>query len=207
MPLRQPLPIDLEVKAALEELSSATLQKLIQFAKRGAYKLALAGVPIASDEHEQIVHDAIADTLSFEVTWDRRVRVELHLFNVIRRRIWNALRSAQKKVRVQLEDLDTEEDASTVRHGAELEAALGRAQVTQQLYRVLRERAAPDAEVLSMLDAYSAGVTDRREVMAWTGLALPEVINARRRLDRLLDGLPDELRSAALAAMRNPDVP
>jgi hypothetical protein len=34
---------------------------------------------------------------------------------------------------------------------------------------------------------------------------LPEVVNARRRLDRLIAGLPAELRRAALAAMRETD--
>jgi len=58
------LPIDLEVKAAIERLSPATLRKLASFAQRGVRQLSLAGVSIASDEHEQIVHDAITDSLS-----------------------------------------------------------------------------------------------------------------------------------------------
>lgn len=206
VPRRKPRPIDLEVKAAVEQLEPSALQKLTLFAKRGAYALALAGEPVAPDEHEQIVHDAIADTMSLGVTWNRLIKIEAHLYNVIKRRISNGLRGAKKKVRVELDVLDTEEDAAAARRGSELEAALGRAQVTQQLYRELRERAANDPEVLSMLDAYHAEVTDRREVMAWTGLTLPEVVNARRRLDRLIAGLPDELRRAALAAMRETNI-
>jgi len=57
-----------------------------------------------------------------------------------------------------------------------------------------------------MLEAYAAEVTERRAVMARTGMKLPAVVNARRRLDRLLTGLPDELRLAALAAMRETDI-
>jgi DNA-directed RNA polymerase specialized sigma24 family protein len=207
MPRPQPLPIDLEVKAAIEKLSPAMLQKLTQFARRGVFQLARAGEPVAADEHEQIVHDAIADTLSLEVAWDRRVKMELHLFNVVRRRLWNALRRANTRARVPLDALDTEHDAARVSRDGEPEASLGRAQVTRRLFRVVRERAADDPAVLSILDAYQAEESDRRAVMARAGLVVPEYVNARRRLDRLLAGLPDELRSAALAAMRNPGVP
>ena len=93
-----------------------------------------------------------------------------------------------------------------VSRDSEPEIALGRAQVTHRLYQVARERAAGDPEVLLMLGAYYAEVSERRAVMAWTGLTLPEVVNARRRLDRLLAGLPVELRLAAFAAMRETDI-
>lgn len=193
------------MKAALDQLEPAALQRLTQFARRGAYQLALAGEPVASDEHEQILHDAIADTMSLVVTWNRQTKMEVHLYNVIMRRISNGLRRAAKRSRVSLEVLDNDEDAMASR-GSEPEASLGRAQVTQRLYRVAHARAAGDHEVQSMLDAYYAEVSDRRAVMAWTGLTLPEVVNARRRLDRLLAGIPDELRFAALAVMRETDM-
>jgi hypothetical protein len=207
VPRRQPLPIDLEVKLAIEKLSPAALQKLRQFAKRGAQRLSNAGESVASDEHEQILHDAITDTLSLVLAWDPRLKMEVHLYNVVKRRISNGIRSARKKVRVPLEALDTDDDAAlVVRGGDEPEEALGRAEATLRLSRVLRERAVGDLELLSILDAYQAGESDRRAVMALTGLALPEFVNARRRLDRLLAGLPDELRRAALAAMRRTDI-
>lgn len=205
MPRRQPLPIDLEVKAAIEKLKPDALQRLTRFARRGAYQLALAGEPIAPDEHEQILHDAITDTMSLVVTWNRHAGMEKHLYNVILRRISNGLRRTAKRPGVSLDALDPDE-AAMLGRGGEPEASLGRAQVTQRLYRVVRERAARDPEVLSILDAYYAEVSDRRAVMAWTGLTLPAVVNARRRLDRLLAGLPDELRFAALAAMREIEV-
>jgi hypothetical protein len=206
VPRRQPLPIDLEVKAAIEKLSPPTLRKLASFAQRGVRLLAHAGVSIASDEHEQIVHDAITDTLSLVVAWDRRIKMEMHLFNVIKWRVSNGLRQASTRASVSLEVVDTENDDAMVSRESEPEASLGRAQVTHRLYQVARERAAGDPEILSMLDAYYAEVSERRAVMAWTGMTLPDVVNARRRLDRLLAGLPVELRLAALAAMRETDI-
>jgi hypothetical protein len=208
VPRRQSLPIDLDVKAAIEKLSPTTRRKLASFAQRGVRQLAHAGVSIASDEHELLVHDAITDTLSLVVAWDRRIQMEMHLFNVIRWRISNGLRRASTRASVSLEVVDTENDVAMVSrgNGSEPETSLARAQVTQRLYKVARERAAGDLEVLSMLDAYYAEVSDRRAVMAWTGMTLPEVVNARRRLDRLLAALPVELRLAALAAMRETDI-
>jgi hypothetical protein len=206
VPRRQPLPINVEVKAAIEKLSPPSLRKLRRFAQRGVRQLAIAGVPIASDEHEQIVHDAITDTLLLVVAWDRRVQMEMHLFNVIRWRVSNGLRRASTRASVSIEVVDTENDVAMVSRDSEPETSLARAQVTQRLYQVARERAAGDPEMLSMLDAYYAEVSDRRAVMAWTGMTLTEVVNARRRLDRLLAGLPLELRRAALAAMREMDI-
>jgi hypothetical protein len=103
VPQRQPLPIELEVKAAIEKLSPAARKKLTQFARRGAYQLTCAGEPIASDEHDQIVHDAIADTLSLAVPWDRRLKMELHLYYVIFRRISNPM--CQRRLRQSLPDI------------------------------------------------------------------------------------------------------
>lgn len=206
MPRRQALLIDLEVKAAVDKISSAKLQKLTQLAKWGAYRLKLAGEPVAPDEHEQIVHDAITDTMSRVVRWTRRTEIDQHLHDVILSRIKNGLRSARKKVRVELEALDTEVEPAAVRSRAgEIEVALARAEVIEKMYGVLFAQAADDEPVLELLGAYYVEVTDRREVMEETGLSLAEFVNARRRLDRLIDALPAELRQAALAAMRDTD--
>jgi len=157
-------------------------------------------------ESDQLVHDAITDTLSLVVGWDRRIQMEMHLYNVIRWRISNGIRRANTRGSVSLETVDTENDVAMASRDSEPETSLARAQVTQRLYQVARARAAGDPEVLSMLDAYHAEVSERRAVMAWTGMTLPEVVNARRRLDRLLAGLPAELRLAALAAMRETNI-
>ena len=204
VPRREPLPIDLEVKVAIDALEPAALDRLRRFARRSVKQLELAGEPIATDEHEQILHDASADTMSRVVPWNRQRSIEMHLFNVILRRVSNRLRRAGKHGGVSLEALDADQVMQD--RGVEPESSLGRAQVTRRLYQLVRERAAGDAEVLSMLDAYGAEVTERRAVMAWTGMSQPAVVNARRRLDRLLAGMPEDLRGAALAAMRETDV-
>jgi DNA-directed RNA polymerase specialized sigma24 family protein len=204
MPRREARAIDLEVKAAIDALDEAALRRLRKFARRGVAQLARVGETVAPDEHEQVVHDAIADTLALVVRWNRQCTMETHLYNVILRRVSNGLRRAPKRVAVSLEALEENENAPCAPSG-EPEATLGRAQVTLQLYRVARDRAEGDPEVRSMLDAYASGVTARRAVMARTGMTLAEAVNARRRLDRLLVGLPAELRFAALATIREID--
>jgi len=62
MPRRELRPIDRQAQDKLDNLSPAARLHLTQFAKRGAQQLAIAGEPIADDEHEHIVHDAITDT-------------------------------------------------------------------------------------------------------------------------------------------------
>ena len=153
------------------------------------------------------MHDAITDTLYGVVAWDRRIEMELHLHNVVKRRISKRIRRARKQVHVSLDASTGDEDASAMasRDGAP-EVSLGRAQVMHLLYRAVRERAAGDTALLSILDAYKAEVFQRRAVMATTGLGLPEFVNARRRLDRILATLPAELRSAAVEAMRDSQV-
>jgi DNA-directed RNA polymerase specialized sigma24 family protein len=205
VPRRKPLPIDLEVKAALDALEPAALRRLTKFARRGVAQLALAGEPVASDEHEQIVLDAIADTMSLVVRWNRQTKAEQHLYSVILRRVSNRRRRAARRSGVSLETLDPD-DAALRGPGSDLEASLGRAEVTQRVYRAACAWATDDPEVLSVLDTYRAGVSERRAVMARTGLTLAAFVNARRRLDRLLAGLPAELREPALAAMREPDI-
>lgn len=204
MPRREALAIDLEVKAALDALDVAAVLRLRKLARRGVVQLALVGAPVATDEHEQVVHDAIADTLALVVRWNRQCTMEEHLRFVILRRVSNGLRRAPKRIGIPLETLEEDEDAPRARTG-EPESTLGRAQVTQQLFQLANEGAAGDPEVRLLLDAYASGVTARRAVMARTGMTLAGVANARRRLDRILARLPTELRFAALATMREID--
>jgi DNA-directed RNA polymerase specialized sigma24 family protein len=189
VPRRKLRPIDRQVQDKLANLSPAARLQLTQFAKRGAQRLAFAGEPIAADEHEHIVHDAIIDTLYGVVACDQRIEIEQHLYNVVRRRISNRIRRARKQVHVSLDastgNGNTPEIAS--RDGAP-EASLGRAQVTHQLYRTVRERVVGDTALLSILDAYKAEVSQRRAVMAMTGWA------CRNSLTRGVGSIASSLR-------------
>jgi hypothetical protein len=195
------------VQAELDNLSLSVRQKLARFARRWAKELAKAGVPIAGNEHDHIVHDAIADTLHGVVARDRRIEIGLHLMNVVKRRSSNRIRRARKQVHVSLDAISGGGDLPAAASlYVDHERSMGRAQVTAQLWCTIRELVAGDTAVLLILDAYKAEVSQPRDVMKLTGLGLPDFSNARRRLDRVLCALPLELRRDALEAMRDSHV-
>lgn len=170
--------------------------------------IAGVGDPVAGDEPSILVQDAITDTLIGVVVWDRKLDLEVHLRNVVRRRTSNRVKRARKQVRVSLEVFADEDGLAIAEavdgHGARVpaDASLERAQVVHQLCSALRVRAIGDAPMLTILDAYEADVFTLRGVMKLTGLSRAEFLNARRRLDRMLGTVPRELRSAALEVMR-----
>jgi hypothetical protein len=215
MPRRNPQPIDTRVQRELEQLSPDARRRVLRFARRRTRILAGVGEPIAGDEPSILVQDAITDTLVGVVAWDRkRVDLEGHLCNVVRTRTWNRAQRARKQVRVSLESFMDDDDAPVIAESIDsnhaptpADASLARAQVVNQLCDELRPRAAGDTSLIAILEAYEAGVYKRQEVMVLTGLPLTEFLNARRRLDRMLAALPDELRSAALETMREAPVP
>jgi hypothetical protein len=175
---------------------------------RRTQMIAGAGDPVAGDEPSILVQDAITDTLIGVVVWDRKLDLEVHLRNVVRRRTSNRVKRARKQVRVSLEVFADEDGPAIAEavdgHGSlvRVDASLERAQVVHQLCSALRVRAIGDAPISSILDAYEAGVFTPRGVMELTGLSRAEFLNARRRLDRMLVTVPRELRSAALEVMR-----
>jgi hypothetical protein len=57
------------------------------------------------------------------------------------------------------------------------------------------------AHVAQLLDAYEAGCEDRAEVLDCTGMSESEYRNARRRLDRAIDVLPNNINTEALDAL------
>lgn len=172
--------------------------------------IADAGYPVAGDEGCILVADAIADTLTGAVIWDRRYPLSHHLCSVVRTRTSNQIKRAKRLAHVSLELLSEgdvivavksiEGDHAPTRPDTLIESA----QVVRKLYLAVRERAARDTSLSMLLDAYAMGFVKRREVMKLTGLSLGEFVNARRRLDRMLGSVPADLRSAAIATMRGP---
>ncbi len=72
-------------------------------------------------------------------------------------------------------------------------AALEIGQVVTGVVANVRERAGGDHDVIALLDAYSEGYSERAEVLERTGMSVAEFVNARRRLDRMVAGLPEEM--------------
>ena len=207
--------IDPKVRRALEQLSVKARRRVTAFARRRTKMIARAGEPVASDEPSILVQDAITDTLigAAPVTADLDARpgqpeheqpdakIEGHLRKLIGRRTWSRLARARKRLRVPIEVFgDSAIDGDIERLRAD--ASLGRARVARRLGGELRARATRDPQLLTLLDAYEAGADTPREVMDLTGWSRPDFQNVRRRLDRTLAAVPEELRRAALETMR-----
>jgi hypothetical protein len=210
MPRRNPGLVDPQIIAELMQMPPAVKRQLLGYASRRARMIADAGYPVASDEASILLADAIADTLTGAVIWDRRVPLGFHLRSVVRVRTSNQIKSARRRAHLPLEVLgDGDVLAAAESIGgdhtpARPDTLLERAQVARKLYRNIRDRAMRDAALTALLDAYTKGLVKPREVMKRTGLSRGEFVNARRRLDRMLASLPADLRHAALATMREP---
>ena len=202
--------IDPKVRHALEQLSAKARRRVTAFARRRTQMIARAGEPVASDEPSILVQDAITDTwigvapVSWELEADPEHKVEGHLRQLIGSRTWSRLARARKRIRVPIEaiangSVDGDGDLDRLR----ADASLGRARVTRRLGGELRDRASGDPQLLTLLDAYHAGADTPREVMELNGWSRQDFLNVRRRLDRTLAAVPEELRSAALETMRD----
>jgi hypothetical protein len=65
----------------------------------------------------------------------------------------------------------------------------------------LRAHAADDAPVLKIIDLHLQDITDRRHICHMTGMRPADYHNAFRRLKRLADKIPADLRAAARDAI------
>lgn len=75
------------------------------------------------------------------------------------------------------------------------------ADTRDRMMEVLRIACRGDHHVTQLLDAYEAGCEDRAEVLDCTGMSENDYRNARRRLDRAIDALPDNIHTEALDAL------
>jgi hypothetical protein len=209
MPRRIPRLIDSQVLAELSQITPEIRQKIVGFTARRVRMIAAAGCPVASDEPDILLADAIADTLTGVVSWDRRYPLSFHLCSVVRTRTWNQIRRAKRHLHVPLEAAVDQEELVALQHAdgrhapPQPDSLLAVAHTTHELYRTLRRRATRDAALLAILDAYALGFVKPREVMRLTRMTRAEFLNARRRLNRVLVQVPGMLRRAAQDLIRS----
>jgi hypothetical protein len=205
---RNPRFIDPEVLTELAKLEPDAKRGILRYATRRVRMVADAGYPVASDEPSILVADAIGDTLTGMLIWNRRFCLGYHLCSVVRSRTSNQIKHAKRRARVSLDTasdrdgLIAAESIDGPQVGTRPDTLLERAQVVRELYTSIRERATRDASLLLLLEAYAVGWLKPREVMKLTGLTRAEFLNAWRRLDRILARVPRDLYRAAIDIMR-----
>lgn len=154
------------------------------------------------DRVEDLLHDAITDTFAGVVAWEPgRCPLALHLKSVIRSRLTHELERVDHFEHVDIEDV-AEPDVSDVMaanaapsSGPELD------RYADEFDRRLRKLATGDEAVLTLMELYREGITEKRDVCRIAKMKGADYHNAHRRLKRLVEKLPENLRTAAITEM------
>lgn len=215
-----PIPLAPDLLERLErELTDELMNRLIGYAETRVLVKRRCRVPTYEkkrDEAELMAQDAISLTIIGHRTWNPEVGLYEHLCGVVRS---ESTKEADQAIHRKLEPLTV--SANDESHGDEekREAKATKA-TTDEPTRALRPRSAIamlDAKrrlldplrlmarreplVEMLLDAYESGCTTKKEVLAVTGMSHDEYRSARRKLDTMLQHLPDNLSEGAQDAL------
>lgn len=152
----------------------------------------------------EMVTDALGDTFEGRITWDpRRCPLELHLKSTIRSRLGKELERAENYEHVDVFEAPEREveDAFARDDKPALTPTKKVSKYVERFTEELRAQAADDAPVLKIIDLHLQDITDRRHICHMTGMRPADYHNAFRRLKRLADKIPAELRAAARDAI------
>jgi hypothetical protein len=149
----------------------------------------------------EMIQDALGDTFAGVVTWDpSRCSLALHLKSVIRSRLSHEFERAEQFEHLDVADAPEVEVHEVLAAGAKTNDPI-LDEYVKEFEKRLRALAVDDDAVLMLIDAHLAGLTERAQICATTNLTKAAYHNAHRRLKRLADNLPEQLRAAALAAI------
>lgn len=149
----------------------------------------------------ELYQDAVTDTWLGDVTWDpAKVPLEVHLKRTIRSRsaarVEHLVQFPEDRVHTMKLDIETKiSDAMSVEQVADLTNHV------EEIVGKLYELASDDSEVIQILDCFANGQVERFDITRATGLDQLTYHNARRRLMRLVEDLPNEVRERAIRAL------
>lgn len=175
--------------------------RLKRYARARARLVAHAGRPIDQQYTNDLVQDAIGDTFDGVLAWDpERVTLERHLQCAIHSRTRHdyvhAIRFRQERI-----DPGAQGGRKTL---AEVETTLARARGEPEAAgaRVLAELgqlAARDPDVIEMLRLFGDQVIKKEDIVRETGWNTKRYQATRKRMLRLVQQLPNDVREAAMA--------
>lgn len=150
----------------------------------------------------ELVQDVLDDTLEGRIAWDPlRVTLAKHVMDAVKSRSRHHYRQACRRRHHSLDsggEAMLDEVAASEREN-EAERA-ERTRGTAAILGLIRDRAGEDVEVGLLLDAYEHGAHTRSEVLAVVALTKLQYDAARKRLDRLIEELPNQLVKSARTA-------
>ncbi len=158
-------------------------------------RLLILGFPAEPEHFVELVQNAISDTWTGVRNFDPTVvSASTHITGVIRDRTWKAFKRLEKVRPQQLpgEDGKGQPLPSGVDEVRRVEMFELARKSLDALTKMAEEK--DDQEVLSLLVAYEMGVSGRTNLSIETGMTVDEVTNATKKLQRLVNKLPEELR-------------
>ncbi|HEY6040090.1 MAG TPA: hypothetical protein VIV58_37665 [Kofleriaceae bacterium] len=175
--------------------------RLKRYARARARLVAHAGRPIDQQYTNDLVQDAIGDTFDGVLAWDpERVTLERHLQCAIHSRTRHdyvhAIRFRQERI-----DPGAQGGRKTL---AEVETTLARARgepedAGARVLAELSQLAARDPDVIEMLRLFGDQVIKKEDIVRETGWNTKRYQATRKRMLRLVQQLPNDVREAAMA--------
>lgn len=191
--------------AFLAQLTHGLGEKVAAFATRRARFVESKTRTREPNLSRTLYQDAVTDTWTGDVSWDpQRAPLELHLKGVIKSRTSAMLKRLDRfdhisthvpSVALEREVSDALEEQRVGHDGRDLSGFID--EVIGALFLI----GSGDDEVVQMLECFGRGIADRPGVMRETGMSATTYHNARRRMLRLVERLPQDVRDTAIETM------
>lgn len=188
--------------AFVAQATNVLRRQAMNFARHRVRMIEQSGGRVDSSHAEDLVQDVLGDTWRGVLAWKPdEVSLLTHVNFAVRSRTRHDREHAEKFPHVPLALPDEEDEgAPSVMNEAEealaataLEAAPEERFLGVKVFSQLRALAAGDRELLAVLEAMRGGAVDRADLMRVTGMPGRTYENVRRRLDRLVEELPQRL--------------
>lgn len=205
-------PVDIEVVEAIGEALAADdiWDKVQGFAQARCRIMRGLGMDIDHEMPGRLVDDAVKDTALGDLTWDPKLCMfSTHLCAVVARRTWKMIARHKKFPHESISRGDARAhavalEASLAADSDNAEDRLARKDTSNKLFEALLQAAddAGDQTVGLILLAFKDEVYARPDVAAYTSISVEEYDAGLKRMRRLLQKLPEELRDDAQEVMR-----
>jgi hypothetical protein len=191
---------------AFDQQNTDALRKAAKrFARSRARWVARAGGRGDDAYAEELVQDALTDTLFGSLSWDPAAKSLMqHVRDVVRFRTKDARLRAARFRHQSMDALDPRKDASAAM--TEIESSLSldhhvaspeSIAFSTQVLGHIRDAASKDDAIARIMDAIEAGASEPADIMSVAGMSEKTYRKARLRLARLAKQLPNELLLAA----------
>ena len=216
MPRKAPAPPPCEIvdRIKREVAAPGFLSDLITWTDRQCGKLLAIEDRIDPHKAIELVNAAVVDTCDGVRTWRPEARtLRRHLEQTVNSRLWHECERARRRRFLALGPVNPD-DSQDPAAALEIEvserredprtrpdAQLAQREVRAKVFRVLRQRAGRDRELLALLDAYEMGHHRESDAEAHVGIDGQAFKNLVRRFKTIRGQVPADLRADAWEVM------